>query len=197
MRWRTLRFGRAALVAVILAAAVMPVRAAEETCDFRGWSKDPDPAGLNVRAAPGAGAATVARLPAPRLDGDETHAVEVHVVGGRDGWLAIDRAEFADYGGAPAKTVFKGHGWVSGRMIDVSAQDERVRDRPAAAATVVDAPRVLPAGEPEVLRLERIVACRGRWIEIEGSFGPPGPGARRATRGWVTDLCGNQVTTCS
>ena len=194
MRGRVLR--RVAMIAALVAATAGPTSAAEERCDFRGWSKDGDPAGLNVRAAPTSDAARIGRLPPPRRDGDESFAVEVHVVGSRDGWLAIDRAEFGDYGGARARTVFAGRGWVSGRMIDVGVQDERVRVRPEAAAEVVDAPRTLPTGDPEILRLDRIVACRGRWIEIEGSFGPSGAGARRATRGWVTEICGNQVTTC-
>lgn len=182
----------AALLALGL-AATGPARAA---CDVHAWSKDRDPAGLNVRAAPGAEAAVVARLPPPRREGEETIAVEVHVIGSREGWLMIDRAEFAGYD-LPAKTVFTGRGWVSGRMIDVSVQDERVRAKPATTGDVLDAPRERPLGGREMLRLDRILACEGRWIEIEGHFtGEDGGGETRATRGWVTELCGNQVTTC-
>ncbi|NLH82769.1 MAG: SH3 domain-containing protein [Phyllobacteriaceae bacterium] len=173
-------------------AATGPARAG---CDVRAWSKDRDPAGLNVRAAPGTGAAVVARLPPPRREGEETIAVEVHVVGSRDGWLEIDRAEFSGYD-LPAKTVFGGRGWVSGRLIDVSVQDERVRAKPTTAAEVLDAPRERPLGGREILRLDRVLACEGRWFEIEGRFTDDAGAEARATRGWVTGLCGNQVTTC-
>ncbi len=207
MRRRTERFDgatggllRASALALGVVVGMSAAGAAETACEFRGWSKDPDPAGLNLRAAPSSTAAVVGRLPAPRRDGDDTFAVEMHVVAGRDGWLLVDRAEFADYGSAPAKTVFTGRGWVSGRMVGVSVQDERVRRQPDAAAAIVDRPRAPEGGEAEILRLDRIVACRGRWIEVEGSFGEAGGvaarGAGRPTRGWVTGLCGNQVTTC-
>lgn len=191
---------RASALALGVLAGMSAAGATEAACEFRGWSRDPDPAGLNLRAAPSSTAAVVGRLPAPRREGDETFAVEMHVVAGRDGWLLVDRAEFADYGSAPAKTVFTGRGWVSGRMVGVSVQDERVRRQPDAAAAIIDRPRVSAGGEAEILRLERIVGCRGRWIEVEGSFGDAsgeaGRGPGRPTRGWVTGLCGNQVTTC-
>ncbi len=168
------------------------VAAAE--CDVPAWSKDRDPAGLNVRAGP-SGGPVVARLPPPRREGEETIAVEVHVVGARDGWLEIDRAEFAGYD-LPAKTVFTGHGWVSGRMLDLSVQDERVRERPSETAAILDAPRETASGDREILRLGRILGCAGRWIEMEGRLAPPEATGGRAVRGWVTGLCGNQVTTC-
>lgn len=180
-----------AFVALGLAAT----GSARAACDVHAWSKDRDPAGLNVRAAPGAEAAVVARLPPPRREGEETIAVEVHVIGSREGWLMIDRAAFAGYD-LPAKTVFTGRGWVSGRMIDVSVQDERVRAKPATTGDVLDAPRERPLGGREMLRLDRILACEGRWIEIEGRFTDETGAEARATRGWVGGLCGNQVTTC-
>lgn len=163
-------------------------------CDFGAWSKDRDPAGLNVRASPG-GRVVVARLPPPRREGEERFAVEVHVVASRDGWLEIDRAAFAGYD-LPEKTVFTGRGWVSGRMLDLSVQDERVRERPSETAAMLDAPRETASGDREILRLGRILGCEGRWIEIEGRFVLPEAAGGRAVRGWVTGLCGNQATTC-
>jgi hypothetical protein len=198
-----LRALSASLLAVALAiAGAAPLAAAEiaapdERCDFRAWSKDRDPAGLNVRAAPRRDAPVVARLPAPRDEDGESHAVEFHVVGGAPGWLLIERAEYADYG-AGAKPVFAGRGWVAAALVDVGVQDEHVRRAPAATAEAVDAPRALADDTREYLALGRILACRGGWIDIEGAFraGEATTGGR-AVRGWVTGLCGNQVTTCN
>ncbi|MCE1235492.1 MAG: hypothetical protein LWW93_03955 [Hyphomicrobiales bacterium] len=181
--------------AAVLSFLSSSVGAAGADCDFRAWSKDPDPAGLAVRAKPDGRSAVLARLPPPRLEGGERFAVEVRVIGSRDGWMLIDRGEFVGYV-LDGKTVFTGRGWVSGRMLETSIQDERVRAAPETIAAVRDAPRRTASGEEgELLRLDRILACAGRWIEIEGRFSE-GEGAGRATRGWVTGLCGNQVTTC-
>lgn len=177
------------------AAAAAEVAAPATRCDFRAWSKDRDPAGLNVRAAPRPDAAVLGRLPPPRTVDGESLAVEFTVIGGAPGWLAIEGAEYADYGSG-AKSVFAGRGWVAAGLVDVSVQDERVRRAASAAAAIVDAPRDLPGGDRETLALGRIRACDGAWIEIEGAFRRDADPGGRPVRGWVTGLCGNQVTTC-
>lgn len=192
----------AARLAVALALlAPCPALAAEiaspaETCAFRAWSKDPDPAGLNVRAAPRRDAPVVGRLPAPRDDGGERIAVEFRVVGGDGPWLLIENAEYADYGNG-AKRVFAGRGWVAAALVDVGIQDEKVRLGPASDAGIADEPHPLVDGTYDILSLGRILGCRGRWIEMEGEFGAEKGKPGRAVRGWVTDLCGNQVTNCN
>jgi hypothetical protein len=181
------------VAAIAWLALALPVGAGE--CDFEAWSRDRDPAGLNVRAAPTATSRIVGHLPPPRDEGGTDFAVEVHVVGSRDGWLEIDRAAFAGYD-LPKKTVFTGRGWVSGRLLDVSVQDERVRSAPEATAKILDEARETAAGERDVLRVDRIRACKGRWIEMDGRLAPGGADGGRAVMGWVTGLCGNQATTC-
>ena len=177
-------------------ATAAEVAAPAERCDFRAWSKDPDPAGLNVRAAPKRDAAVIGRLPPPRVvDGDRL-AVEFRVVGGNGPWLLIENAEFGDYGSG-AKRVFTGRGWVAAGLVEVSPQDEKVRLGPTNGAGIVDEPRPAGDGTYDFLSVGRVLGCRDRWAEIEGEFrvekGRPG----RPVRGWVTDLCGNQVTTCN
>ena len=190
---------RLALAAVLLApvaATAAEVAPPVDRCDFRAWSKDPDPAGLNVRSAPRRDAAVIGRLPAPRVVDGEKLAVEFRVVGGDGPWLLIENAEFADYGNG-AKRVFTGRGWVAAGLVDVGIQDEKVRLGPASDAGIADEPRPTADGTYDFLSLRRILACRDRWIEMDGEFRVDRDKPGRAVRGWVTDLCGNQVTTCN
>ena len=192
---------RLPLAAALLLALAAPAVAAEiaapaTACDFRAWSKDPDPAGLNVRAAPRRDAAIVGRLPAARDDGGERLAVEFRVVGGDGAWLQIENAGYGDYGNG-AKRVFTGRGWVAAGLVDVAVQDEKVRLGPASDAGIADEPRPAADGTYEFLSLRRILGCRDRWIEMEGEFRVERDAPGRPVRGWVTNLCGNQVTNCS
>lgn len=175
-------------------ASAVEIEKPATTCTFRAWSKDPGR--LNVRAAPRADGAVIARLPPPLRDGSESFAPEMKIIGAKNGWLLIDGAEIPELGVGKAGPPFLGRGWVSGTMVDVSAQDERVRSAPDAAATVVDAPREDSARGKEFLNLRRIWSCQGRWAEVEGDFVFETTEPGRRARGWVTELCGNQVTTC-
>ncbi|WP_333824316.1 SH3 domain-containing protein [Pinisolibacter sp.] len=181
--------------------ATVPSVAAEvappaDRCDFRAWSKDPDPAGLDVRTAPRADATVIARLPPPRVVDGEKLAVEFHVLGGTGGWLLIEKAEYGDYG-TGAKKVFSGRGWVAASLVDVGVQDEKVRVGPTTGASLVDEPHPAGDGNDEFLSLGRILGCRDHWIEMEGEFRVEQKKPGRPVRGWVTGLCGNQVTTCN
>ena len=96
-------FARGASTRVAAVVAATPAAA----CDVEAYVVDPDPKGLNVRDAPGAGGRVVAVIP---LDGDGTI---VHLVASSpNGWVQIDRAETV--GGA---VVFDKKGWVSGNML--------------------------------------------------------------------------------
>ncbi|MDK9695190.1 MAG: SH3 domain-containing protein [Siculibacillus sp.] len=165
-------------------------------CDFGAWSKDPDPAGLNVRAAPRRDAPVVGRLPPPRIVDGERLAVEFRVVGGAGPWLMIENAHHPDYG-SPTRRVFTGRGWVAAGLVDVAPMDEKVRVGPTSDAAIVDEPRAVADRTYDFLVVGRILGCRGRWIEMEGDFRVDRTRRGRPVRGWVTDLCGNQVTTCN
>jgi len=195
-RVRMMRFVSAVLVLAMPMAAGDAI-AAPTPCAISAWSADPDPAGLNVRAAPRADAPVVGRLPPPRRVGGETIAVELRIVAGENGWFLIDRAEFADYG-EPNKTgmVFTGRGWVSGRLLSLALNGPALHARPAADA----AKRATLVGEdadgnvygPDAFAVERLHACRDTWVEVEGRL--RGPNTRH--RGWTDRTCSNQVTTC-
>ena len=118
---RTLR------VTMALAASLTPApcaHAASATvpsdmvpCKLEGWSTDKDPNGLNVRAAPNASAAILARLP-PRPQAESGSLVQFEILGVRDGWLLIKGASYGDYGDPPPATpLYSGMGWVHGSRV--------------------------------------------------------------------------------
>lgn len=180
-----------------LAASVSIDTAVADACDIWAWSSDEDPKGLNVRAAPRADAPVLGRLPAPRQVDGYSFAVEVRIIGSRNGWFLIDRAEFADYGDpGQAGVVFEGKGWVSGRLLSLTAGGQAIRAESAETSKkIVDLVGEDGNGNaygPDSLIVERVHACRGEWAEVEGVLG--GPNTRH--RGWVTGICSNQATTC-
>ena len=191
-----------AALAALLMAGPLAYAASVDTkgvtpCAFSAWSTDKDPAGLNVRAAPGADAPVIAKLPPPRPSKSDTYAVEFRVIGSRDGWLLIENAKFVDYDGSAAdQAVFAGPGWVSGTKVGFEINDASLRagsgaDAPIKAQLVDNSD---PNGiyGPDSAVVDRVFGCSGEYADVLLHLGPKG----RPTRGWVTRLCSNQVTTC-
>jgi hypothetical protein len=176
--------------------------AGTEPCDIAGWSNDPDPAGMNVRAAPGPSARVVGKVPppwkAPDPSGDrgETFRSEFRIIGYRDGWFLIRdiSAPGVAYGERYPRNrpqPYRGQGWVSARLVGAALANGgmppgRLFLAPSAHAATRPAMR---QGEPVSTGdiVERLHACSGNWglVEIEGA------------RGWWSGICANQVTNCS
>jgi hypothetical protein len=135
---------------------------------------DPDPAGTNVRKAPGG--AVAATLRAPRT-GDDW--IEVHVVGQAGDWFAIDRADLV---GDARKTIFRGSGYMHRSVL---GSDGLVNGEPIRADHDERAAQIL-AGEigdqPAYL-----LGCAGDFVKIRIKSGV----------GWTKTLCLNQRTTCA
>lgn len=152
-------------------------------CDLSAWSRDDDPAGLNLRAGPTTGAAVLGRLP-KRRDGAEGVLVEMHVIGFKDGWFLIENPTYGDYGDPPPKAKLPtGRGWVHGSKLggQLLGTTGRLRDTPSPTAGGT------PVGpDADAVEVVALLACRGRWVRIESGKGT----------GWVEGLCSNQVTTC-
>jgi hypothetical protein len=152
------------------------------SCDLRLNVIDPDPKGLNVRAAPGKPGRVIAVI--PRAD----EWTEVHVVGQAGDWLLIDRAETVD-DDAPEgmREVFRGGGWVHSGGLGISelATGEGTVLRAAPADDAAEVKRIVDYDD-EPMR-KRVLGCRGTWLEIEAD------GQRAFTRTW----CNNERTTCS
>jgi hypothetical protein len=178
-----------ALSLLLAAAAPAPVAKASpphrftHSCDLVVNIADPDPKGVNVRAAPGKPpGAVIAVIPLA----DEW--TEVHVVGQAGEWLLIDRAETVD-DDAPEgmREVFRGGGWIHSRGLGISelatGEGTVLRIAPADDAAVVK--RIVDYDDEPMEK--HVVGCRGEWLEIEAD------GKRAFTRTW----CNNERTTCS
>lgn len=189
--------------------------AAERACDFGAFVAETDPAGLNVRAAPAAGAKVLGKLPPTFVEpsGGYGVRVEVHVTAARDGWFRIrDAGDNTALTERPARPMFSGEGWVSGSRLTVKSQADVGRARPDPLA-----PAVLRIGGGEtfdgdsVVEAGRLADCAGRWALVEFTerrFPKDDrmtlhvdPSARAGLpagrfRAWVDRLCGIQETSC-
>jgi len=184
---------RPTFVAAFLIAAAAPALAATvETpasavsCDLEGWSRDKDPNGLNVRAAPNGSAPVVARLPW-RPKAENGSFVEFKILGFKDGWALISGANYGDYGDPPPATpLYSGKGWVHGSLIGgqlVGGQNVvGLNSEPKDSADRLPRP-----GAVEEVEVKALLDCRGPWAKIDSNIGV----------GWVYGLCSNQVTTCN
>lgn len=177
-----------AVSALFAAVAAPPAQAARahrftHSCDVTVNIIDPDPHGLNVRAAPGKPPGEVIAV-IPKAD----EWTEVHVVGQAGEWLLIDRAETVD-DDAPEgmREVFRGGGWVHARGLGFSelATGEGTVLRAAPSDDAAEVKRIVDYDD-EPLR-KQVLGCRGEWLEVDAD------GKRGFTRTW----CNNERTTCS
>jgi hypothetical protein len=188
--WSMLAIGMACLLSSEAAAATVDT-AGVTTCALSGWSNDPDPSGLNIRAAPRADAEVIGRVPRPREKEDE--AAEFDIIGTRNGWLLITGVKFVDYGsGKGDRTVFAGPGWVFADKVRFLINNADVRSAPAKNASVLAKLRT-PDGTsgPDSATIDHVFGCSGSFAEAAVHME-----SQRPVRGWVTGICSNQVTTC-
>jgi len=192
--------------------AAAPVR----QCSFGAFADDDDPAGLNVRAEPGTAARVLGTLPPVVVDhanGDFRVRIPLDVRGVRDGWFRIAGAhDDVTLTGKPARPVYAGVGWVSGRKLAVKSQATRGHARPDAASPV----RLRMADDEgfdndAMVSAGRLVDCDGAWalVEVDETRLPAdvraaltvAPEARAGLpagrfRAWVDRVCGLQETSC-
>lgn len=171
-------------------ATAGPVRAAGSLCSFTAHAWDPDPSGTNVRAEPNASAPILAVLPQEVGEEEAAFSPEFDVVGFSKGWFLIENVAVDQYGDGPARVIFDGPGWISARLVAFTINDASVRSAPDESADVV---AELLGGDwgPESVIVQAVHDCHGPFAEVTLET-PDGDNYR----GWVTGLCGNQVTTC-
>ncbi len=175
-------------------------------CDLGGYSNDPDPKGLNVRAEPSTQSRVLGTLP-PRFKirggGEaappEGYATEFKIIGFKDGWFLIEGAlppgkEYESTRGYPknAPKPYAGRGWVAGNKVSANFANGQTRMGGLFQAPHVDASwtRVVDRHDNEIgpdSSPDRIMACSGIWALVE----------KNGKRGWWRSLCSNQVTNCS
>jgi hypothetical protein len=176
------------------APAAAPVRAAVAgACSIEGWSIDPDPQGLRVRAGPSATARVVGRLPGFVRDDDGDYGPGFAIVGAQGGWLHIRDAR--DAWAPTPRATYRGAGWVHGSMVRVAVQSGTGRALPSPdAAALVDI-----GGEwlTEKGQVSAVTGCRGRWAKLRYALTAAPARGSRTGEAWFTGICGDQRTTCS
>jgi hypothetical protein len=185
--------GMAYFLSTAAAVAATVETAGVSACALSGWSNDPDPAGLNIRAAPRADAEIVGRVPPSQEQAGDSYAAEFRIIGSRNGWFLITSVKFRDYGsGKGDRVLFNGPGWVFADKVRFLINRAEVRDAPNDNAPILAKLRTPDgAGGPDSVKIDHVFGCSGAFAEatvhMEG---------QRQTRGWVTGICSNQVTTC-
>jgi hypothetical protein len=176
------------------AAAAPPLdTAGASQCETRGYAKDTDPKGTNVRSAPRADAAIVGRLaPLTKIAADEWTGVEFDIAGSKDGWLLIKNPTPGDGLKFDAAHAADGRGWISGRLVGTQLTTGTFRSAPRR-----DAP-VLPylVGDnynwgPDSVPVSAVHGCDGKYVEVTAT-----PPDGKPLRGWSYAPCANQLTTC-
>jgi hypothetical protein len=186
-----------------------PLPAGVTECDFGALSNDPDPAGLNVRAAPDSNAPVVGRLlPPTDIGGGTKVAADVHVIGFQKGWFLIEAGPYYDADLPPHRPKpYSGRGWVAGNMLTAELLRNMLKQAPSEkAADVVNLYVVDSDGstvsDPQSVKMRRLLACSGDWVKVEIALvkdmkplletdTPKG-----AVRGWANGTCTAQLTTC-
>jgi hypothetical protein len=159
-------------------------------CAFSGWSSDPDPRGLNVRAAPSPTAPIIAALPPPEdhPDNETAFGTTFDVVESRNGWFRIENARrWSEVGHGPSTLPA---GWISGRFLHFQLMTDKAFAEPDPSSPVVLTSEMVD-GTLTQFRYRNPTECRGEWVRLS-VVGQDG----RERQGWVRGICGLQETTC-
>jgi hypothetical protein len=161
-------------------------------CSIFGWSSDKDPAGLNIRSAPGKDARIIGRIPREKAQGGDSYAAEFAIIGSQDGWLLVRNVRFADYGdGKGDRVVFTGPGWVYADKVRFLINENNLRSAADRASPVIM--KLVSSDHtagPDSANIDHVYGCRGDFADIAVHMNGP------TMRGWATGICSNQVTTC-
>jgi SH3-like domain-containing protein len=171
--------GRIAMIGVLTALLSSAAAAQTRSCDAAVNVADQDPAGLNVRAAPGGAIVTALKA--------KGRWVRVEVTGQDGGWARIRSATLeADENDNPSgDTLWKGDGWVAFSKLGVEEFDSRARffAAPNERAKLVLS---LEGYGDKTASAEAVLGCDGEWLQVR----------IKGVVGWTHMWCTNQLTTC-
>lgn len=194
----TILSGQAAFAAPAAAAPT-----GRTICSLVGWSNDPDPRGLNVRAGPSRSTKIVGVLPQTSPAVEDADDVEFDIVASQNGWFQIRNARASEGDLAAGARIFKGTGWVAAGMVGYDIQSARGYARPDDTS-----PRIVDLGDEWIGGFDRLIACDGKFLLGEKVLRPPEyPGKPRriddrayvrpgVIAAWFQRICANQKTTC-
>lgn len=141
-----------------------------------------------VRSEPEADSPLLALLEGPYRIGNDRFYPEVEVTGSENGWFRISEAKTNIYiTETPVRVLFEGEGWIHGNALDLSVESPQLFSGPSLDTPVV---AQFSSTGMDFFAAERLLACQGYWVEAEGSY------AGETVRGWTSDTCASQVTTC-
>jgi len=208
--------GALAKVLVLVAAVTASSHVLAAACDFPALVRETDKKGLTVRQHPGVKSKAVGRLPPVFLTRDRYRfpvKVVVNVKGSSDGWIEIDDARDNEtLTGMPARKMYQGRGWVSGRKITVKSQGKAGHERPESGSRVtVKYVAGSAFDNDEMVHAAQLVGCLGKWALVEFDLNKMAPDAQESLqidaqasaglpmgrfRAWVNQICGIEETSC-
>jgi hypothetical protein len=170
---RSLAAGLGALA--VFAGAV--AEAQTTACDVALNITDQDPAGLNVRAAPGGAIITALKA--------RNRWVQVEVTGAEGAWARIDKATFISEDNAGGTVIYRGVGWVAFSKLGI---EELNPQSTIFAAPSDDAQTLLKINEDDEAKIPKaeVLGCEGTWLKVRV----------KGLVGWTQNFCANQFTTC-
>lgn len=160
-------------------------------CTISAWFNGKGSKKLDIRAAPRPDAPIIGSMPPPYRVEDFVFKTELDISGFKQGWFRIDQAYVIDYlFDEETKVVFDGEGWVQGDHLGLLLHWHLYEKPSFDAKIVADLSGIDERVGPDSFAVERLHACAGSWVEVEGHlFG-------HHHRGWTRGTCSNQVTTC-
>ena len=180
-------------------------------CSFHALSRDPDSAGLNVRAMPDKNARVIGRVQPLYIEHYGKVLGEVYVIGYKNGWflVALDPSHTDSTAGSPHQgpQPFIGRGWVAGGMLTAELLRNLLKQEPRETAVDVVNLYVEDDGsgqmlDPQSVKMRRLLSCAGDWVHVEIAL-VKGMKPLVATdtpagviRGWANGTCTSQLTTC-
>ena len=175
-----------AAAALIEACGQHAETAAVQNCSFDAWIEAGGPAAQVIRNGPSGSATAIADMPRPYPSYDGIAYPTASITGHKDGWFRISEVVTNLYAEADPVTVFSGEGWVPGKVLGFYVESPALLDQPADdAAIAVD----FSQGS-DFLTVDRLFACSDHWVEVGGTYGD------KRVRGWSSDICESQITTC-
>src|ERR1700677_3435117 len=176
-------------------------------CNFTAFSRDHDPAGLNVRAEPDGNARILGRLPLGRLEPNDPYSTfGADVIGYEKGWFLIEHGFEAVWTPQrPKEPVYSGRGWVAANLMTVQLFREKLKLAPSGASPDVLNLRDVKGEGPDdgdFVTPRRILGCSGDWVHVEVGLRPGEKALAKtdapagAIRGWANGACASQTTPC-
>ena len=189
---------RPQVLSLLLAFTAVPFavhanEAAPTECDVVALSRDTGSGTLSIHAGPESAQPEIAVVPTSYEAAGHRFATELRITGSHKGWLRIVSATTNDYiTDDPSETVFEGTGWIPGSQVHLVVEGSVLRAFPQDDAPVAtDFTHQRPGDYgPDFFRVDAVHACVGHWVEVEGTY------FLDRVRGWSSDTCANQVTTC-